>query len=346
MSKDSFDPNGVGIANGNFFGFPYTLNEAAMVFIPVPWDVTTSYGAGTSNGPQAILDASPQLDFYDFDVPDAWKYTHSTLPISDEIANRSRQYRAIAEKVINALEQEHPSNPEALDSWLEEVNEGCEWLRKELKSICSQYLDQGKLIGLVGGDHSTPLGFLDALSEHHESFGILQIDAHADLREAYEGFTYSHASIMYNVLKIPQVSKLVQVGIRDICPEEIALTKADNRIQQFNDFGLKQNAFHGMLWKEQCEIIVDALPQLVYISFDIDGLSPDLCPNTGTPVPGGLSFQEASFLIKSVVDSGRKIIGFDLNEVSPGEDEWDANVGARMLYKLRNFMALSSMIKK
>ncbi|MFT5971025.1 MAG: agmatinase [Flavobacteriales bacterium] len=344
MNNSDFDPNGVGIANGNFFGFPNSIANAQIILFPIPWDVTTSYEGGTSKGPSTILEASIQLDFFDYDVPNAWKFSHATHPTDLEFAHKNEKARSIAEEVILALEQGKEAHHPEIIAQTATVNAACEWLKAEVKATCKSYLKEGKLIGLVGGDHSTPLGYLEALAENYESFGILQIDAHADLRHAYEGFTYSHASIMYNALQIPQISKLVQVGVRDICPEEVAFAKADVRIQQFDDFGLKHNLFCGRSWKKQCETIVAALPQLVYISFDIDGLSPELCPNTGTPVPGGLSFHEASFLLKTVMESGRKIIGFDLNEVRPGDDEWDANVGARILYKLRNLMAASQFL--
>jgi len=139
---------------------------------------------------------------------------------------------------------------------------------------------------------------------------------------------------MFNALKLQQVQKLVQVGIRDLCQDEFNLVQADNRVVMFNDYELKAEAFNGKLWHQQCEAIVAQLPQKVYISFDIDGLQPELCPNTGTPVVGGLSFNQAHYLLRMVVKSGKQIIGFDLNEVSPGDNDWDANVGARVLYKL------------
>lgn len=224
-----------------------------------------------------------------------------------------------------------------------EINEASNTLNTEVYEQTKQLLAQNKLVGLVGGDHSTPYGHIKAIAEQYQSIGILQIDAHADLRKAYEGFEHSHASIMYNVLQLPGISKLVQVGIRDICEDEIELAQQDDRVIMFDDFKLKQNEFNGVNWHQQCEDIVSKLPEKVYISFDIDGLSPDLCPNTGTPVAGGLSFHQAVYLIKTVAKSGKTIVGFDLNEVSPGKDEWDANVGARMLYKLCNLMHLSQL---
>ena len=232
---------------------------------------------------------------------------------------------------------------EQLSEKLEEVNQGGTMLKNWVYEMTKNLLKEGKKVGLVGGDHSTPLGFIKALSDIHSEFGVLQIDAHADLRNAYEGFTYSHASIMYNVLnEIPQVKKLVQVGIRDYCDEELLLVRQSNdRVSTYFDKDIKEMQYEGATWKQVCQQIISDLPQKVYISFDIDGLDPKLCPNTGTPVPGGFELEQIFYLFKQVVGSGRQLIGFDLNEVSVGEhsqDGIDAIVGARVLYKLCNFM--------
>jgi agmatinase len=198
------------------------------------------------------------------------------------------------------------------------------------------------MVAMVGGEHSVPLGYIRALSEQHERFGILQIDAHADLRKSYEGFTYSHASIMYNVLKLPAVGRLVQVGIRDYSHDEVNLMKrAMGRVIAFLDEDIKERLYNGKTWDSICDEIVGQLPKEVYISFDIDGLDPKLCPHTGTPVAGGLEFHQAVHLIKKVALSGRIIIGFDLCEVAGGDDDWDANVGARILFHLCNWCAVS-----
>jgi len=194
---------------------------------------------------------------------------------------------------------------------------------------------------LVGGDHSTPLGLIQALSDKHSSFGILHVDAHADLRKAYEGFEFSHASIMYNAIKLPQISKLVQIGIRDYCQDEFDLINSDNRIKTFFDRDVKHNQYEGKSWSEICDSIIKELPQKVYLSIDIDGFDPKLCPNTGTPVPGGFEMEQIIYLVEKLVGSKRNIIGFDVNEVAPGKDEWDANVGARLLYRVANLALVS-----
>jgi agmatinase len=231
---------------------------------------------------------------------------------------------------------------EELSTDLDVINEGCAAMCGTVYETTAQLLDSGKKVGLVGGDHSTPLGFIRALADRHDKFGILQIDAHADLRDAYEGFTYSHASIMYNVLQmIPQVTHLVQAGIRDYCDSELEIIHhSGGRVKTFFDRDIKNRQFEGATWKEICHDIVESLPGKVYISFDIDGLDPKLCPNTGTPVPGGFETEQVYYLLRMLKQSGREIIGFDLNEVAVGDDGEgiDSITGARILYKLCNCM--------
>jgi agmatinase len=208
-----------------------------------------------------------------------------------------------------------------------------QWLFEQ----CQAAIGAGKRVAVIGGDHSSPLGYFRALATQYDDFGILHIDAHADLRDAYEGFQYSHASIMFNAIKLPQISKLVQVGLRDICHDEVALIhNSDRRIVAA---AIKQRQYSGESWVSLCQEMIQHLPQQVHISFDIDGLDPKLCPATGTPVPGGLELEQAYCLCRELVKSGRQIIGFDLCEV--GNAEWDGNVGARIVYKLANLMDLS-----
>lgn len=335
----TFDPNGPGIS-GNLFGLPFSPENAELIVIPVPWEVTVSYHTGTSNGPQAILKASSQLDVFMKDIPDAWKLGVSMLPVPRDLLEESKKLRELTALHIARMEKGELIEPD--DPVMRTMNEAGENLNIYVKSITQKYLRAGKMIGLLGGDHSVPLGFIRALSEQYERFGILQIDAHADLRRAYEGFTYSHASIMYNTLKLPAVGRLVQVGIRDYCEEEAnVIQRAMGRVVTFLDEDIKAKLYEGAPWDRICDEIIAQLPNDVYISFDIDGLDPKLCPCTGTPVPGGLEFHQAVHLIKKLVQADKKIIGFDLCEVAPGHEDWDANVGARILYHLCNWSAVS-----
>jgi agmatinase len=339
----NFNPNDLGDPNANIYGLPFTCDEAKVVIVPVPWDVTVSYSDGTANGPEAIFNASFQVDLFEPEIKDAWKIGIAMEEISEELKSRAEILRKGAKACIDALTNGNAGQDELAGKILQQVNAGSELLNEWVKERCLEWMNKGKLVALLGGDHSTPFGMMQALAEKYPSYGILQIDAHADLRKAFEGFKYSHASIMYNALTIPQVSKLVQVGIRDFCQEEAELIHNSNgRVKTFFDRDLKHAQYEGKTWAQQVKEIIEMLPQNVYISFDIDGLDPKLCPNTGTPVAGGFEFEQAAYLIQQVAKSGKKIIGLDLNEVSPGEDEWDANVGARMLFRMCNLMALSN----
>jgi agmatinase len=344
---NSYDPNGVGQVDAGMFGLPFNESESEIVIIPVPWEVTVSYGGGTARGPEAVYEASYQVDLYDPTVKNGWTYgIHCDASDQQQIREKSEGLRSNAEDLIARLsgEETYLSQAQA-DQYLDDIHGGCTWLNAWVKQRALHYLNNGKTVGLLGGDHSTPLGMMQALAEHVGSFGILQIDAHADLRNAYEGFEFSHASIMFNALKIPQVEKLVQVGIRDYCQEEQdVIDGSKGRVKTFFDRDLKHGQYGGETWAQACERIVKELPQQVYLSFDIDGLDPKLCPNTGTPVAGGFEAEQVLFLIEQVVKSGRRIAAFDINEISPSEDnsnDWDANVGARLLYRIANMAALS-----
>jgi len=211
----------------------------------------------------------------------------------------------------------------------------------------SAALEDGRLPVLLGGDHSTPLGAIQACAERFPGLGVLQIDAHADLRVAYEGFRWSHASICHNVLaECPGVARLVQVGIRDLGRAERARMQSDARIVGVFDLDWTRARRKGRL-KSLVRTTFAMLPQDVYVTFDVDGLDPTLCPGTGTPVPGGFAWDEAMLVLRELVKSGRRIVGLDLNEVSAGPDgdpdgaSWDAMFGARLLYRLIGFAVAS-----
>ncbi|MEN0004775.1 MAG: agmatinase family protein [Bacteroidota bacterium] len=339
----NFDPNGVGLDNGHFIGLPFVEEEAEVILLPVPWDVTVSYTAGTATGPANILQASSQLDLYDPFVPDAWKTGIYMRPPNESWLKQSEALRPLAQAYIDFLEAgRNITDNKTMSDTLAKINTACHQLKDWVYQRTSELLDQGKIVGLVGGEHSVPLGYLEALAERYPGFGILQIDAHMDLREAYEGFIYSHASIFYNVLKLNGLGKLVQLGIRDYCEAEVGeVAKRADLVEVFFDHSMKAALYEGATFHSLCTAIVNMLPQEVYVSFDIDGLSPYLCPNTGTPVPGGLDFQQAIYLLQQLVDSGRTIIGFDVCEVGGLPHEWDGNVGARLLYRLANLTGKS-----
>jgi agmatinase len=337
----NFDPSGVGLENGNFCGLPFDYDTAGILLLGVPWEVTVSYHAGTAAGPEAVRQASPQLDLYDLDNPDGWQQGIYMPPCPDWIRELNDELRPVAADIIHATEQGLDiTSDDRLAGLLQRVNAGGDRVHHWLYDTAQRAIAAGKRVGAIGGDHSIPLGLIRALADHHGSFGVLHIDAHADLRQAYQGFPYSHASIMHQVIALPQISRLVQVGIRDISHGEVAtIQQSQGRIQTHYDPVLQEQRFAGTPWRDLCRQIIEPLPDRVYVSFDVDGLDPKLCPHTGTPVPGGLELEEAFALLREVVRSDRQIIGFDVSEV--GDGDWDGNVGARIVYKLCNLMGRS-----
>lgn len=348
MSITNFDTNSVGLAANNIFGLPTNEENAKLILLPIPWEVTVSYRNGTARGPEKILEASYQIDLFDLDAPNYWREGYFMPEMSKNIIKKNDYLRHCAELIISNLSDGGSTcDNNQLQKKLNEINQGCADLNDWIFDEVTELYKKGKLVALIGGDHSTPLGFMKAVGKHFGDFGILQIDAHADLRQSYEGFTYSHASIMYNVLKeVPEMSKLVQVGVRDFCDEEIELIeKEDQRIKTFFDNHIKRRQYAGESWQSICDEIVDALPHQVYISFDIDGLDPKLCKNTGTPVQGGFEAEQMQYLFSKIVEKGKRIIAFDLSEVSCGEDSLDAidaSVGARILYRMCNLFMKSN----
>ncbi len=346
MDLSQFDANSLGNPNHNLFGLPTSEEDARLVILPVPWEVTVSYNAGTARAADNISKASLQVDLYDADYHDIWRNGFYMREVDKKILLKSDYLRKEAELYIDYISNgEEVERNNFMCRSLKEINEGSNFMINWVHAQTKELLEKGKLVALLGGDHSTPFGYIKALIEKHGSFGILQIDAHCDLRKAYEDFRYSHASIMFNVLEeMPGIEKLVQVGVRDYCDEEIDYMRASKgRVVTYFDQQIRERMYEGETWKKISDEIVAGLPQKVYLSFDIDGLDPKLCPNTGTPVAGGFEVSQVFYLFKKVVESGRQIVGFDLNEVGVGNNDWDANVGARVLYKLCNMFVANNL---
>ncbi len=295
-----------------------TRENATVLVTPVCYDGTASYGKGTRRGPEIILNAYEQLDY--------------------------KEPRFNMDRTALGVFVDEP----AVVHLGADANVVGEQIRAETQRRTLDALMRGQIPALLGGEHSVSLGAIQAASQQPGELGVLQIDAHMDLRKAYEGYTYSHASVMRNVIDLcPEVTRLVQFGIRDYCDEEQGVVdNADGRIVVLRDHMIFEATDAGRSFKDLCIESVSILPDNVYITFDIDGLDPALCPGTGTPVPGGLSFNQAVMLLQVVAESGKRVVGFDLVEVAPSPDgsEWDANVGARVLYRLCLCAAVSQVI--
>lgn len=338
-----FDVAGAGAPDGSVFGLPYAADECSVVLVPVPWEATTSYGRGTAGGPAAIRAASAQLDLFDLELAELglgqpWQLGIHMLDESPRV--RAWNEHACARALPIIAKGGDVGDDPALLAARTEVDEHSRQLDRWVEEEVRARLGDERIVGVVGGDHSVAFGSIAAHAARWPGLGILHIDAHADLRDAYEGFERSHASVLRNVMtRIDGIAKLVQVGIRDFSADEHAWAAAESRIVSHYDVHMRRRLAAGMKWPELCAEIVGALPQHVYVTFDIDGLDPMLCPGTGTPVPGGLAYWEATSLLCELVRAGKTVVGFDLVEVAPrtiggGVDEWDGNVGARLLYKL------------
>jgi agmatinase len=335
----NFDPDGPAPATSGIYGLPFAAEDSKVVIVPVPFEATTSYGGGTSNGPAAVFEASKQVDLFDQETGRPYSAGIAMLEVPKNVARWNRDAKKIAAKVIERGGVIDRATRDAAAK----VNEYGDRMNAWVYDATAALLAQNKIAVILGGDHSVPFGAIRAYSEKYPGLGILHLDAHADLRDAYEGFTWSHASIFNNVMrKLPDVGKLVQVGVRDLGQAERQMIDDSNgRIVTFYDTELAARKEQGTPFAMIADDIVARLPNDVYLSWDIDGLDPTLCPGTGTPVPGGLSWNEAIGLLRAIKRSGKRIVGLDLCEVSPGDTEWDANVGARLLYKMIGFALLT-----
>ncbi|HVX52482.1 MAG TPA: agmatinase family protein [Chitinophagaceae bacterium] len=340
-----FNPNVAANPDNNIFGLPFSEEDARVVLLPVPWEVTVSCGAGTARSAEHICKASLQVDLFDADVPNGWRKGFYMRPAEMKILMKSDYLRKEAELFMNYISKgEDVDKNKFMCKSRKEIDEGSEMMINWVYEQTADLLKAHKLIGLIGGEHGVSTGFYKALAEKYNSFGILQVDAHCDLRKAYNRFRHSHASVMYNALtNLPQIEKLVQLGIRDYSEEEWNYICSSNfRVIAYFDQQIKQRLYEGETWGHITDEIIGHLPENVFISFDIDGLDPKLCPHTGTPVPGGFELEQMIFLFKKIINSGRKLIGFDLVEVGVGDSNIDSNVAARILWKLCNYLVKSN----
>jgi agmatinase len=343
----TFDPNAPAAEDAGLFGLPDNVDDALVVVVPVPFEATVSFREGTARGPAAILHASHQVDLFDADVGRPYERGIAMLPAADFIEELNDDARASAIAAISAQIDGDEVDPDDVGV----VDRAGARIDQHVYETVRGLLAKGKVPVVVGGDHSVPQGAIRACAESlgAKPLGILHLDAHCDLRDAYEGFRYSHASIMHNVLREVPSARLVQIGIRDFSEGELEVVRSHSgRVTTYFDAQLRKARLSGTFLTLAARI-VDNLPDDVYLSFDIDGLDPALCPSTGTPVPGGLSFDELLAVLHALVAKGKRIVGLDLVEVAPPDDVdddeagdcWDANVGARLLYKMIGFALLS-----
>ncbi len=248
-------------------------SDARYTLVPVPYEKTTTYRKGTAAGPAAILAASYQVETFDIETGrrpgDAG--IHVTAPVT------------------------HDGMPDAL--------------ARDVADVVGTHMDAGRIVGCLGGEHSISLGPLAAVAARHREFGILQIDAHPDLRDSYAGTKFGHGCVMRRALDHEQVSDIVAVGLRAVSEEDKECIRADRRVHAHYAFDLARRP-------DWIERVVDELPESIYITVDVDGLDPSVVPGTGTPEPGGLSWWDTLALLRAACER-RQVLGFDVVELLP-----------------------------
>lgn len=282
-----------------------SFDNSAIVILPVPYEHTVSYGGGAQFGPQAIIDASQYVEFYDneFDRELCFDKGIATLPPLDFKGKVDEQALELIEK-----------NTELL-------------------------LEHGKFVVTLGGEHTISTAPIAAHYKKYPEMSLLHFDAHSDLRDSYENSKYSHASIMARVCEFFPPERITQVGIRAQCIEEADFIKK-NGINTFYAWQIHRDKKIAANWQER---IIESLGQEVYISFDIDYFDPSIMPATGTPESDGLLYAETIELLKMITQSGRKIIGFDVVELAPIETLHHCNsLAASLVYKMLNIAYMNN----
>ena len=277
--------------NSTYAGIPEayaTSEKSKIVLIPVPYDGTSSWKKGADKGPQAFLEASENMELYDIET-------------DNEVY---KQGIYLSQPVTES------SSPEAM---VEAVTE-------KVKS----YLNRNKFVTLFGGEHSISIGAIRAFSRHYENLTVVQIDAHADLRESYEGSKCNHACALYEA---NQTTNLIQVGIRSMDHSEKSVMNYDN---VFFAHEIESDAY----WIEQA---VERMTDTVYITIDLDGFDPSLFPATGTPEPGGLFWYETLRFLREVFKE-KNVVGFDLVELCPSPALYASDfLAAKLYYKMLSY---------
>ncbi len=283
----------------NFLGLEKKYSSyktSGIIILQAPLEKTVSYGKGTKNGPKEIIKASHYVEFF------------------DEELNKELCF----EKGIATLEEIKFSNLT--------VKKSIEKIYDEVK----KQISEDKFVVTLGGEHSISSATIKAHYNFYKNISVLQIDAHSDLRNSYEGSKYSHASVMARVAEF--TTKIVQVGIRAQCKEEYDFIKT-NRIKTFYMREIRNNKY-GKNWQQK---VVNELNKNVYITFDVDGFDPSVISSTGTPEPGGLFWDETMNLLKQV-GKNKNIIGFDVVELAPDKFHNSSNfTTAKLVYKILNY---------
>ena len=307
------------------------MDQSSLVrVLSVPWDVTSTYRSGSHQSPRLIQSVMHQLDsnhpFSDH------QFHFEFLSPDPRIYRLQKAFKDSAVGIIEALNMGRSLSGHDI-STRHQINDASVEVAGIVFESAQSYLDAPLI--LCGGEHGVGLGYIRALASKYSNVSVLHLDAHMDCHESYFGFNYSHASVMTHYSAIETISSITQVGIRDYDQKERAFQeKSSTNFHVFDDYALHQSMFEGLAWKDTCDRIIGTLSDTVFISLDVDVLMAYLCPRTGTPVPGGLSYNQLVYLLDQISQS-KTVIGSELVEVNiQGDNDWDANVGARLLQLL------------
>jgi agmatinase len=312
----------------SIFGLPTHPNPKIEI-LPIPWDTCAPFERGTRHAPKAIQIASTQLALYDLEYGAFWKEGIFMHDVESRYMHLSEHMKSLLQTCISSDEENVPISKQ-IDTIVEEFQDDIYQKSKTL-------LAEEKIVGVLGGEHSSSYGLIRASSELFSdgNFGVVHINAHLCFQNDGGRIRNSRSSIFWHVSKLQHVQKIVGLGIRDVEEQEVLYANSlGTRHRTYYDHELSRRLLSGESWLSIVNECIQHLPPNIHISIDIDGLDPFLCPNTRSPVPGGLSFQQLQALLFRLSQS-RNIVSFDLCEVAPDpQNEWDANVGARVLYKL------------
>ncbi|MAF64944.1 MAG: arginase [Planctomycetes bacterium] len=326
-----FDPDAPAAPSSGLFGLDCAAADSKAHVLGVPFDATASFRRGAAGAPGAVLAASHQVELFDLDSGKPHERGIHMHAVDPRLATLNEEARRLVD-TARAQGERAKSERERVNAIGVEVNH-------LVGTAVEAALNSQRLPAVLGGDHSVAFGAISAAARRHTGLGVLHFDAHADLRPAYEGFEWSHASVFHNLLgRSSDVAALVQVGVRDVSEGELSYIRSSReRVKTLFDRDWRDAGYAGIDRRALVREWIARLPDEVWISFDIDCLDPSLCPNTGTPVPGGLTWHDARLWLGEIARSNRRVVGVDLCEVNPGPTPCtssDALVAARLLYAL------------
>lgn len=328
---DSDDPE-----SGFYFREATAKEDADLVLVSAPWDMTSQKGNGAMYTPDAIIDESSITSTYDIVSGVSLKGHVATAEIDYDIQESAQQLCSDVMRIFSHASGDGNLTGDYFTRKISRINASFDEMHGKIYGQVKDLLASGKKIGIIGGDHSVTYGAVKAVMEHDSDVGILFLDAHCDFADHADIFSYTHNTIAKNILDdMSDLHKMHMVGIREASESDMEIISGDSRLQLTAMEEIHARISQGETWSSICSEIAGSLPEKLYVSIDADVLETMLCPHTDHPVAGGMQFDALIELIRKIVDSGHQIIGFDITEIVPAtENSIDIAVGARLLSKM------------